>query len=95
MCFTPGLIWIAGATCSLCTNRSSRKSLVVAQTTVQDDCRCGYPSGTLVFRPQINNRNYGGFTQTCGQPAINFRVSFTCQLDSCRVADDPHVRTFS
>ncbi|GAB5372024.1 hypothetical protein AAMO2058_001630400 [Amorphochlora amoebiformis] len=94
-----GLTWLVGSTCSACffggPQSQAAKSLVVTSSVIMDDCRCTYPAGTLVLRPQIGNLNFGGFGQTCSRQPTNFQISFTCQLDSCRVADDPHVRTFS
>ncbi|GAB5372774.1 hypothetical protein AAMO2058_001693700 [Amorphochlora amoebiformis] len=90
-----GLNWMVGGSCSGCTPIQSRKSLFVSSSTITEDCLCPYPAGTLVFRPQIGNLNFGGFGQSCRQPITNFQISFNCRLDSCRVADDPHVRTFS
>ncbi|GAB5367578.1 hypothetical protein AAMO2058_001242600 [Amorphochlora amoebiformis] len=90
-----GLFWHIGQTCSSCFPRESRKSFYVAATLIPFDCTCAYPPGTLLFRPQIGNNNWGGFQNTCNQLQTTFRISFMCRLDSCRVADDPHVRTFS
>ncbi|GAB5368793.1 hypothetical protein AAMO2058_001350200 [Amorphochlora amoebiformis] len=89
-----GLTWVVGSLCSSCDPIASRKSLVVGKS-IFYDCLCSYPPGTLVFRPQLGQREFGGFGNTCNPPTTTFQISFKCQLDSCRVADDPHVRTFS
>eukprot|EP00954_Amorphochlora_amoebiformis_P027600 1386450-Amorphochlora_amoeboformis.AAC.1 len=70
---------MVGGSCSGCTPIQSRKSLFVSSSTITEDCFCPYPAGTLVFRPQIGNLNFGGFGQSCRQPITNFQISFNCR----------------